>query len=946
MENNIGSPRPGSPKRGRNNNQNNQNNVERKSPKLLMKTDPGIGSDDRRILEPSFWILAKSDFRHDFSHTKMKDLLNAIPLDSIQTFTNRLIQVKQLTLKAADKTVFDFFEEHIHKIFSSELRFSGNEPKSGYYNDEEKVIEYISGLDMKRIKSGLMNSKTDYVEIGTINRPFDTFSRNYVVNAVRYKKDHKKGCLSKAINKLLGSSTITFVVDASFLPITSIQDAAEEEYRGDYTGTAVPLTVNILENMENKGDSAGKILHSTFKGPSDVSVSFYEDLQEKNYYPAFQGGEGDQNANIYASIPFSTHKEGTGIRGEFDIGENKIVIEDIQNASEISSASLKAVQLYIEEYAKVKISDEKMKEILVQFLIKRLGDWAQGLSLLDLLRLYRSDDSTKSLNEIKGDGEMGVLTHDQILLAYSIFIGVDVFFTMKFGTGDHWLLHFKNNSAGGGITEERKKKELSRLSDLEDSIAEEIKEGEKAIDDLVAQLNGLTLEGNFGEYIRKLRIATTKLTSLSSIQDLKNLELERARAEKSLSELDIKDSFAKKLVLSSSIVCDTIDETLKKNRTVRKSNTLGEEAILTNLMNAMKRGGNVLISIAYQNYLEKLVYPIRDDIALLKREYGIKIPVAPEELAKELFGIEGRTRVAYMTDNLKNIRKTLDMMMPQVAGGGRDTLQGIFDDIRDRRIFVIKKNKYDEECDTNLPGTKKDKSADKIDEFIAIQGNYVSDRNMNLYSVLDKYIITEDDRGKFQHLNAQKNDSYQYKYCKMRELLLEHDRLYTIHMKLKSNFYEHDDEKTKSLENDINDLYDNLKLLIKHGASRIPDASPPVKTRANTVFKSHGIEKRLANIRSIVFTNYIFVGKPLSHVLLDEIEMDEAARTLASLSREERTNNQEWDKETMEEIKKLVDELVVMKSANAGLFRMNNAEGGRRTRRAKKAPKRKTRRHK
>lgn len=944
---------PGSPKRERNN----ANNEERKGPKPPgMKTDPGIEGSIRRDLEPSFWILAKSDFRHDFSHSKMKDLLNAIPLDSIQTFANRLIKVKALSLKG-EQTVFKFFEDDIHKIFSSvnprDMIFPENAPDSGYYNDEEKVIEYISGLDMTKIKRGLMHNKSDYVEIDTpINRGFDVLLRNYVVNAVRYKKDHKRGCLSRAINKLLGSSTITFVVDASFLPITSIQDDADEEYEGDYSGEAVPLRVNILENMENAGDSAGKILHSTFRGESPVSVSFHQDLQEKNYYPAFQGKEDDQNANIYASIPFSTHKDGDGIRGEFDIDEKKVIIENIQNASEISSASLKAVQLYLEAYARAEIPDNKMKEILVQFLIKRLGDWAQGLSLLDLMRLYSSG---KTLNEIKGDdGEMGVLTHDQILLAYSIFIGVDVFFTMKFVSGDHWLLHFKNNSSGGGITQERKNDELEKLASLKDDIAREVKEDKKAIGELVEQLNGLTLEGNFGNYIRDLRIATMKLTNLSSIKDLENLEAERARAEESISRLYIRDSSAKKLVLSSSIVRDTISETLKKNRVIRESTTLQEGAILTNLMNAMKRGGNVMVSIAYQNYLEKLVYPIRDDIVLLKREYGIRIPVPSAELAKELFGIEGRARVAYMTDNLKNIRKTLDLIMPQVEGGGRKTLEEIFDDIRDRRIVVIKKNKYDEDHDTYLPTIKDHVKLGEAEEFVAIQGNYLTDRNMNLYSVLDKYILTEEDRDKFEHLDTTKNDSYHYKYCKMRELLLDHDRLYTEYTKLKPEYdsvkrygIEDTEEFTQmqNLDEEVDTLQEKLSSLMPHVLPGIPFASPPPKSRKNSADPSHSVNKKLTNIRSTLFRNYISASQkaPFSHLKLEAIEMKEAAETLASLSKEEVEDNKSWDEESQKEIKELIDALVEIKSA--GLFSMNT-EGGRRTRRAKKGLKRKTRRHK
>jgi hypothetical protein len=368
-------------------------------------------------------------------------------------------------------------------------------------------------------------------------------------------------------------------------------------------------------------------------------------------------------------------------------------------------------------------------------------------------------------------------------------------------------------------------------------------------------------------------------------------------------------------------------------------------------MNAMKRGGNVLVSIAYQNYLEKLVYPIRDDIILLKREHDIRIPVAAE-LTKELFGI-GRARVAYMTDNLKNIRKTLDIMMPQVAGGGHKTLEEIFDDIRDRRIIVIPNDKY-EERNSDLPTLKDDVKLRKTEEFVAIQGNYLTDRNMNLYSVLDKYILTEEDRDKFKDLDSTENDSYQYKYCKMRELLLDHDRLYTEYTKLKPEYdsmtqYGLEDteelEQMESLDEEVDTLQEKLSSLFPHSLPSIPLASPPAKSRKNTGDLSHSVNKKLRNIRSTLFRNYISASQkaPFSHLKLEAIEMKEAAETLASLSKEEVEDNKSWDEESQKEIKELIDALVEIKSA--GLFGMNT-EGGRRTRRAKKGLKRKTRRHK
>ena len=472
--------------------------------------DLGIPAGIRARLKYIFWMLAKSDNRHDFGSTKMKELFDAIPLESSQTFKNRLVAVATVRLQYGNFSVYDFFEDHIYKIFSPEnLYLNPNPPNrpdgTVDVTDEINTIDYMIGVKMHPIKTMLRNSEYNHFEdIRKTNTDLNGVVRNYVINAVRYKRNHKRSCLSKAIQTLIGGNDrITLIVDASNLKMTELRKNFEKGFEDpvpdpatptvegvkqshvDLSGPAVALTVNLLSSSENKSDSAGKIGYDSYvQGENNnVNIFLYEDIQDTLSYPLFESEDPSQNANIYASIPFTTHRlpGGETVRGEFVINDTtKVVIDDLKNESQIATASFKAVQMYLEAYGRGAVGEVKMKEILVNFLIKRIGDWAQGLCLLDLYRIYKliegegNKNARPTLQAIKGTGELGVLTHDQVLLSYCILIGVDVFFTIHFPTGDHWLLHFKNIAAGGRTDEDKLKAEIAALGALEKSIQDEI----------------------------------------------------------------------------------------------------------------------------------------------------------------------------------------------------------------------------------------------------------------------------------------------------------------------------------------------------------------------------------------------------------------------------------------------------------------------------------------
>lgn len=943
--------------------------------------DLGIPAGIRARLKYIFWMLAKSDNRHDFGSTKMKELFDAIPLESSQTFKNRLVAVSTLRLRYGDFSVYDFFKDHIHKIFSPEnLYLNPNPPNrpdgTVDVTDEINTIDYMIGVKMHPIKTMLRNSEYNHFEdIRKTNTNLNGVVRNYVINAVRYKRNHKRSCLSKAIKTLIGGNDrITLIVDASNLKMTELRKNAEQGFEDptldpeiqtvegvkqshvDLSGPAVPLTVNLLSSSENKSDSAGKIGYDSYvKGENNnVNIFLYEDIQDTLSYPLFASEEDpSQNANIYASIPFTTHRlpGGETVRGEFVINDTtKVVVDDLKNESQIATASFKAVQLYLEAYGRGAVGEVKMKEILVNFLIKRIGDWAQGLCLLDLYRIYKLIEGEGHKNErptlqaIKGTGELGVLTHDQVLLSYCILIGVDVFFTIHFPTGDHWLLHFKNSAAGGRTDEGKLKEEIAALGALEKSIQNEIVATTAYIEKTTAEATSISTE-SFGNYIEQIYLTSSNLQNTTPVAKLNELLTECKNMLALIDGMGLEDELGQRKVLSSSTLRAMISNVITQNTHIRNTKRIPEREgeVLDNLINAIRRGGNVTVTIAYQNYMEKLVYPIRDSI----KAVGIRYPLA--ELTQESFGEVGR-RVAYMTDNLKNLKKTLDIMLAVQAGGGRETLKDIFYDIRDRSIIVLKKRAITSEADvsTILPvviggddalvesRNQETTTESSLENFKAIQGEYVSDRNMNLYSVLDRYLITEDDRHKFQHLDdVPVKTSYKFNYCVLRRFLLDHDKLYSNYIKLKAEYSADLEDKETTIYRDLKHLYLSVEELGKAARSEIS-----TETSKNRYDITHAIGRRLAYIRYNIFKSYMSksIGAKYSYLKLDEIETEEATTILHGLREDHplKRDYQEFkdiDKQEQEAIENLI---------SLGAMR----GGRRRTRRAKKHPKRKTRRHK
>jgi hypothetical protein len=977
------------------------------APPALEPSPPGIPPEIRARLQYVFWMLAKSDNRHDFSSIKMKEVFDAIPLESIQTFQNRVVAVASLRLQSAELTIYRFFKDHIYKIFSDNNLYPREDTPGpdGTSNvvDEIKTIDYMLGKDMQIIKNMLTSSKDyNYLEdIQKTNKNLNgVLSRNYVVNAVRYKNKHKRSCLSKAIKTLISNNNrITLIVDASNLKMTEIRSNSEEDYVNtpanplsetvgevkkkyvDFSGDAQELAVNLLFSSENKSDSAGKIGYESYVEAvnKNVKISVFEDIQETLSYPTFTSGDSSQNANIYASIPFTTHR-GSGtqaVRGEFIINEEtKVIIDDLKNESQIASASFKAVQLYLEAYGRGQVDDVKMKEILVQFLIKRIGDWSQGLCLLDLYRMYRfiqgegDKKADHTLEDIKGSGEMGVLTHDQVLLSYCMLIGVDVFFTVHFPTGDHWLLHFKNDAAEGKTTKAKIDEEVEALSALDASIEAEIDATRKYVAEITAEINALPSVATFRKYIEGLYVTSSNLQNHTSLAKLEELKVSLANVKEIIDGKIVDgnktggtteyDRDGQRKLLSSSILRNRINSTIAENTKIRNTREITgrEKDALDNLINAIRRGGNVTVTIAYQNYMEKLVYPIRDAIKAIKAT-GIKYPSRETPLDASSFEIAAGTRVAYISDNLKNLQKTLDIITSTgQSGGGRKALEDIFYDIRDRSIIVFKKHEITSEDDiTNvLPPivnvsepsllaarAKENEHESSLENFKAIQGEYVSDRNMNFYSVLDRYIITEDDRHKFDHLDAvtePDRSTYPYNYCILRRLLLNHDKLYSKYIKLKAEYAVDLEDTETSIYRDLEGLYSSVEKLGKAAKSEIS-----AKTSKNRDDITYAIGRRLAYIRYNIFKSYMSKSKEAkySYLKLDEIEMKEAADILSTLREDDPLKR---DYQEFKEIDKQEQEAICALAGLRGEGCRQVAGGRRRTRRAKKHPKRKTRRHK
>ena len=338
------------------------------------------------------------------------------------------------------------------------LQLLFNEKEIGTYKvpSEETVSEaslmsnIFSAIDNIEGEQATVNFETLSGTKGYTIRLLKDSTGNTNVNATRFKAARKEtrrksgtirparpqsdGTLitSDLIKFIGGVNEINLLFDACSVDVISLFRYGKKDKE--------TLNVNWLINREFINDPATKPYKATTETITDKldrnNIHFLvEDVQETITYPVYTEVKDDLLRNKFYSLydfKLAATKMPTADSlptTQLEIFDNKRNVH--KSADPKSDNQIGACCRRILDYIIMKVFG-RTNMIAVNYQAKRSGDWLQGLSCLDVLRKYRPVGKSES-KELKIKNIV-LVTHDRILLFYSILLGLDVIFVGGSGT--------------------------------------------------------------------------------------------------------------------------------------------------------------------------------------------------------------------------------------------------------------------------------------------------------------------------------------------------------------------------------------------------------------------------------------------------------------------------------------------------------------------------------
>jgi hypothetical protein len=804
----------------------------------------GLSKTQREKVSKHFNMLAFSDFHHDFKTSYLNDLLKSVPISTANSykFTKNIATIRsQITPAIGRKRVaaagrymskninnwnlYDELSDMMLKIVPDvEERDVAN-----LWRAEEDVIQAY-GINFAEIKSSL-TARTAANILEPISSPNIQIKipdntedaegillRTYSIRAMPYKINGKHIPLGVVFEKATGKTKFTMVIDAGNIPFSELKKIRNipDDSRADridmmeFNAEQLALlgfeNVNemnkayeftILESIENKSDSAVKT--ETFKryDESLVKVRRMTDTGHSSSFPNFNVNNDAQNANFFSSIDFITKRtDPSTVKGIYTLAEGATVfLDDLGHISQIGNASSLTTMKYVENYGSKDILD--IQSVILHPTSKRQGDWSQGLCLLDDKREYEDVEVRAAagggqkgggitLKEFP-DSAIGIMTHDQILLAYCLLIGINVFFTMKTVVGDmrvSWLLYFENNESAAEI--ELSKKQIDELKETLEDIKIEIdgdgnpelitgiipicNSYEKDLRERLAQLLNTALTvTDFKNYIYDYYFNFDLYDSIVSVnKSLSNSTIPSLQAELEGAVVGYKvkmkiDSLAQSIKLINDNIEIINQRITAKN--LRKYE--GSGSIIDDVQSDILSGKNIATCNSYKSLKSMIFLIIQKGIQRFIESNPDINPIAPTDFKLEEYFVNlgKRRRIANLSENLKIIRRDIEEIFyaatvmadqPQgVMSGGMRFIPSLFKDqvfqsfssIRQNQILLLSVG----DAAVNPLRTIQAKNEKYYDTFhyVAPKYGFIIDTNGDYYSVIDEFIVTKNDCYKF-----------------------------------------------------------------------------------------------------------------------------------------------------------------------------------------------------
>jgi hypothetical protein len=723
---------------------------------VLLVGDEIRGITKRNILVwQLFRHLARGDFRHDFNErVNTRDLITAGDENRFFDIAKRISKKGDVWLrtnfkKYINETIFTILQGSFDRILLPPLEGSSTTQE---FFDEPELLKKI-GINYEKLKEDVRKLEPG----AAIQEKFvipEVIERSYTIRSSSYRLGEKGSTgysqnrnVAQMFREVTGDKKkFALIVDASGgLPLTEILNTSQQ--KDDALGGE---EFYIIENIENSSDSATKLTNiKKSAGGNPPSLFFLKDKENTVVYPLWDNQQ-DPKSNIYASLKIVLNRisddevEANIIRVDAEGNTLQTFnIGDVANSSNVKNATLAALAVFIDQGI--------VPESFVYTLIKRMGDWCQALSMLDLDRVYSILNQDRqfvkeiTLRDMLVDTEIGVVTNDRILLAFCILHGLNVFFTSAMDLAR--LIYFKNNNdlpAGDELDKRSAKlyedaKVLPPKPDIETRIAN----ASKALleeTELPAYISKLR---NFMSNVGRLRNEYESLAK--QYNDSKQL-YEKTEGIKRFNAANAMVSTVAKIELDIQYNQKTISDLLTQEYPGSPRDTIRIDALRRKLASGARITKSVEIVEA-----KEILLSVRDDLKQVIAKNNA--PNLSALIRTNFTPPTDRSQVNY--DEILSVIPALRILLPAPQQGGGN-VEKVYRAIRTRSIRVIPNDVNESTSTVNLYK----------------QGSSFIDEKLNAYTVADEFIVTKDDLKVIESIFKDPRQTPNTKYICRKYLLL------------------------------------------------------------------------------------------------------------------------------------------------------------------------------
>ena len=727
----------------------------------------GVSSREE-IVWQLFRHLARGDFKHDFGEgVSTRDLFTLNDANRFFEIAKNVSTKGKVFLsqnfinKAVGKTIYELLGGTFDMIIPN----FPDVVKDTEFKSENGLFELVTGKTFEQTKKDPSETLLEFNLPNGIPRSYTLRSSDYRLSKDRNSQEYKTNRnIAAMFEEVTKKKKFALIIDASGgLPLTEVLNTT-------LTPAAQYTEFYIIENIENASDSATKLTNIKEKlgGPSiKPTLRFLKDSANTVVYPIWENSS-DPKSNIYSALKIVINRvkdDETEADIEVIVGDTKKIIHigDVSSSSNVKNASLRA-------FAELLDKGLSAPEPYVYTLIKRMGDWCQALSLLDLDRQYdvlnqsHQSEGTKpiTLRDMLVDTEIGIVTNDRILLTYCLLHGINVFYTTAMDMAK--LIYFKNNNdvpdenSLADITQKLFDKDYLK-SPYDTAMNETHKtQLQQRLSDYESKLKGQT---NIGQYILGIRSYFSNVGKLrDEFAKLDGQFIDKDTIYNTPTSRNI-DRFNAINSMISLAIKQRVD--IQHNNTtlddLEKGNFSGRDADLIRINSLMKKlatGGRITKSVEIVE-AKNILLSVRDDINQLLLN-KIITPDRISALLKTRFEApnkDERSQTNY--DEIMSVMPTLRILVPGPQQGGGH-VDAVYDLIRKRSIRVLPNNSQEFTSTVN----------------VYKQGSQYIDEKLNAYTVSDEYIVTEDDLKVIESIftNSEVTDPSKALYVTAKYLLL------------------------------------------------------------------------------------------------------------------------------------------------------------------------------